>query len=190
MNEAASHAQCGDGYGNAIKNLLRRWLSDVPYAWITSLLVFYVDGVESGRAFFCSALLLWIIVVRVPLMFLVLLFKRSIVGPAFRSTLVQLVCASTTMAYCLALDNAVPGKAMPVVTALEAFQTSKGSYPQTLNELVPDFLAALPLLKPLRSPPTLDYKLIQNGPELTIRDWLNLSVFCYDFKSKKWEQCD
>jgi hypothetical protein len=71
-----------------------------------------------------------------------------------------------------------------VVQAIEAYRSSRGLYPQTLEDMVPEFLGGVPHLS---NGSTLEYQRLGITYKLTFNYANPLPVHCNYRPGKKWE---
>lgn len=154
-------------------------------------MVLAVSFVHIGTGTFAMLVLLFNIAFRLPLTFLDTLISKRTRFPSYKSIFILFVTCVLGVMYSEQLDEAAPGRAMPLVGALEAFKSDSGKYPGSLDELMPKYLAELPSVKPVLSPPQFRYAIRPDGPpHLSFEATGQFAHFSYDFSTKKWEFLD
>ncbi len=79
--------------------------------------------------------------------------------------------------------------AKPIIEAVENFHANHNSYPQTMDQLVPDYLRDIPRTKMGFGNKEYGFKNYNNQVELIFRSYLSLG-HSYDFKEKSWHVFD
>jgi hypothetical protein len=80
-----------------------------------------------------------------------------------------------------------------VAQALERYQATTGNYPDKLEALMPQYLPAIPELKPVLNPPQLRYALLQAGHPFLYYGPSPIAFpvpKSYNFETKVWETRD
>lgn len=80
---------------------------------------------------------------------------------------------------------------MPLVGALAKYKEDHGDYPKKLDELIPKYIAALPAVKPVISPPEFHYRYeASKSPVLVFEATGQFAHYTYDFEERKWVYLD
>lgn len=154
-------------------------------------MVLVVSFVYIGTGSFAMLVLLINIVFRLPLTSIDTLISKRTRFPSYKSIFILFVACSLGLMYSAHLDETAQSRAMPLVGALEDFKFVNGTYPRTLDELMPKYLIELPQLKPVLSPPQFRYAIRPDGPpHLSFEATGQFAHFSYDFSTKKWEFLD
>ena len=163
------------------------WFVDLPGTWLLAAMVIVLSGVYSGTGMFAMMVLSLNLFFRLPFTWLAALIARKSRLASHRSIFILFVACSLGLMYSAHLDKAAPDRAMPLVGALEAFKSESGKYPGSLDELMPKYLAELPSVKPVLSPPQFRYAIRPDGPpHLSFEATGQFAHFSYDFSTKKW----
>ena len=90
--------------------------------------------------------------------------------------------------YGFQIDKLIPGNGMPIVLSIEKFRSAHDRYPDSLEELTPNYLTKLPKLKPTIWQPGVRYKLLNSMPILTIESVSGdaFAQYEYDFTARIW----
>ena len=163
------------------------WVLDLPLTWMLASMVLAVSFVYIGTGTFAMLVLLFNIVFRLPLTFIDTLISKRTRFPSYKSIFILFVTCVLGVMYSAHLDEPAQSRAMPLVGALEYFKSENGTYPHTLDELMPRYLIELPQLKPVLSPPQFRYTPRSDGPpNLSFEGGGQFAHYLYDFGTKKW----
>ena len=94
-----------------------------------------------------------------------------------------------TIVYGFQVDKLIPDNATPITTALESFREESGHYPDTLDALIPKYLANIPDVRFSVYQPQITYRINNGKPYLTIPSVAGdmFSMYEYDFETKTWK---
>jgi hypothetical protein len=98
--------------------------------------------------------------------------------------------AVATVHFCSWLDDLAQRHSQPVIDAIDRYHADTGSYPQSLEVLMPRYIAALPELKPVANQPKLEYRMVEAQPELSFRTGFAFSIRVYEFANRSWHSYD
>lgn len=157
---------------------------------VGALLLVAFDGVAMGQGGLALLLATWVVVVRLPL--LALAWKRKpLLKYRAKKTAIYLIAVSAVLGWVAFNRDLGSRRAEDVVAAVHAYATTNGRYPASLNELVPGFLPALPLVKWTLGWNRFEYRLTRSG-----NHWLTWTVVSpygrrsYIFEEARWIYLD
>ena len=94
---------------------------------------------------------------------------------------------------CLAQDAIASAKTMKIVRACDDFHTVNGAYPETLNQLVPDYLPSIPIARFTLCEPKFHYATYVAGGRDGAMIWFSTFAFGaygYDLGARRWRFTD
>ena len=94
--------------------------------------------------------------------------------------------------YVFEADARIPENAIPIVLALDAFHRETGRYPDSMDEIVPARLGAIPSLRASVVQPPVRYGMRDGQPRLTIPSTRGdaFAEYEYDFETRVWVHHD
>ncbi|MBF7728625.1 hypothetical protein [Pseudomonas sp. N040] len=155
------------------------------FTWFFAFFFCVLPCLLWGTAFFSAAALLGSLLIGIPAL---LLARGS--DKAWRRFTIWLAMSFVTVFLMHAVDGRLHERAAPIAIAIEAFKTEAGHYPESLDMLVPKFLAEYPTLRYSLIQPYLSYGLQEGKPYLRIPtvsgdQFANIE---YDFDKKVWKE--
>lgn len=173
--------------GMASEGTFTIWVKGLALTWLGVSLLSIFPAILYGSAIFSFVALAGAVLVGVP---------SALFGTAnshsgkrrFRRLTIQLVVPALTLAFVSLSDKQIPENAMPLVRAIETFRNDTGSYPESLDALVPKHIAKLPDVRFSLFEPTLTYGINDGKPHLAIPSAMGdmFAQFEYDFETKTW----
>ena len=151
--------------------------------WLFAFLLCVLPCLLWGTAFFSAAALLGSLLIGLP----VLLLSRNS-DKAWRRFTIWLAMSFVTVFLMYAADGRLQERAAPISTAIEAYKTEAGHYPESLDMLVPKFLTEVPTLRYSLIQPEIAYGVREGKPFLRIPT-VSGDPFAnheYDFDKKLW----
>jgi hypothetical protein len=129
-----------------------------------------------------------------PIWFLFNVVKSAIQRPGWRAGLLNIAIPALTLGMALANDSLQyrVGKtnAPRIIKACEEFHAAKGTFPKTLDELVPRYLTSVPRAKYCLMYGEFDYYHLDNHPILV---WCVVPPYgrkIYSFQDRRWGYID
>jgi hypothetical protein len=128
-----------------------------------------------------------------PIWFFVSVLKCAVERPGWRLALFKTAIPALTLSLVLA-NNVIQSKigaanASRVIRACEAFQAANGSFPKSLDELVPRYMPSVPRAKYCLAYGQFDY--FNYGKPMLI--WCVVPPYerrIYDFETRRWNSVD
>jgi len=159
-------------------------------SWRFAALLFVIDGICLGQFGFAALLLGWTLLVRVPM--IVLAWKDQPLR-AFRIKKVALYLLAVVGIMALFIFNRQVGtqRANELVRAVEAYSSKHGQFPQSLDQVVPDFMSSIPLARYTFAANDFSYKAAADGKH--VLSWTVIPPFArksYTFEEKRWVTLD
>ncbi len=147
-----------------------------------ALALLFWDVVISGS--FCASLLIC------PIWFLVSILKNLIQRPGWKIALFRIAIPAATLGLVLA-NNALQcrmaeSNATRIITACEKYHAANGTFPQTLDDLVPQYMQSIPRAKNCMMFGEFRY---WNMEESHTLEWYAVPPHCrkrYNFEGRKW----
>ena len=129
-----------------------------------------------------------------PIWFLVSILKNLIQRPGWKIALLRIAIPVVTLGLVLA-NNAfqyrmAESNAARIITACEKFHTANGKFPQTLDDLVPQYMQSIPRAKNCMFLGEFWYWNPEGEPRLA---WYAVPPYgrkIYNFKNRKWNYLD
>jgi hypothetical protein len=152
------------------------------FTWFFAIFFCVLPCLLWGTAFFSVAALFGSLLIGLP----VLLRSRD--SDKWRRFTIWLAMSFATAFLMYAVDGRLQGRAAPIATAIEAFKTETGHYPESLDILVPRFLAEVPTLRYSLIQPKIAYGVREGKPYLKIPTVSGdpFANYEYDFDKKVW----
>jgi hypothetical protein len=151
----------------------------------TALVLLAWDVVCSG-----SFLLSFIVC---PIWFLASILKNAIQHPDWRLALLRITIPAMTLGLVLANDavqlRIAEANSLRIVAACEEFDAANGTFPKSLDELVPRYLPSIPRAKYCLT--NGDFVYSTSGKPMLV--WYVIPPFgrrIYDFESRQWHYLD
>jgi hypothetical protein len=167
--------------------------SQLKAYWKTLLWAVFVigfDAVAAGVLAFAPWTLIVNFLFRLPFGLWQLKSKGQKAQLAVVSSVFLSIVSGLTIGYCVLLENIAVSRARAVSDAVELFKEKTGTYPKSLDALMPDYLPQLPSLKPVLSPPKFKYALTEREPMLYFAPSMWPRPKMYDFKRRTWYTYD
>ena len=155
-------------------------------SWRFAALLFAVDGICLGQFGFAALLFGWTLLVRIPMIALAWKDKPLRI---FRIKKVALYLLAVVGIMVLFIFNRQVGtqRADELVKAVEAYSARHGQFPQSLEQVVPDFMSAIPLARYTLAANDFSYKTGPDGKH--VLSWTVTPPFArkaYTFEEKRW----
>ena len=165
--------------------------ADVPVysirdSWRFAALLFAIDGICLGQFGFAALLFGWTVLVRIPMIALAWKDKPLRV---FRIRKVALYLLAVVGIMALFMFNRQVGtqRADDLVKAVEAYSAKHGQFPQSLEQVVPDFMSSIPLARYTLGSNDFSYRTGPDGKHvLSWTDMPPLARRSYTFEEKRW----
>ena len=159
-------------------------------SWRFAALLFAIDGICLGQFGFAVLLLGWTLLVRLPMIALAWKDKPLRI---FRIKKVALYLLAVIGIMVLFIFNRQVGtqRADELVKAVEAYSAKHGQFPQNLEQVVPDFMSAVPLARYTLASNDFSYKTGPDGKH--VLSWTVTPPFArksYTFEEKRWVTLD
>lgn len=159
-------------------------------SWRFAALLFAIDGICLGQFGFAVLLLGWTVLVRLPMIALGWKDKPLRI---FRIKKVALYLLAVICIMALFIFNRQVGtqRADELVKAVEAYSAKHGQFPQNLEQVVPEFMSAVPLARYTLASNDFSYKTGQDGKH--VLSWTVIPPFArkgYTFEEKRWVTLD
>lgn len=159
-------------------------------SWRFAALLFAIDGICLGQFGFAVLLLGWTVLVRLPMIALAWKDKPLRI---FRIKKVALYLLAVIGIMVLFIFNRQVGtqRADELVRAVEAYSAKHGQFPQKLEQVVPDFMSAVPLARYTLASNDFSYKTGPDGKH--VLSWTVTPPFArksYTFEEKRWVTLD
>lgn len=159
-------------------------------SWRFAALLFAIDGICLGQFGFAVLLFGWTVLVRVPMIALAWKDKPLRV---FRIKKVALYLLAVVGITALFIVNRQVGtqRADELVKAVEAYSAKHGQFPQNLEQVVPDFMSAIPLARYTLASNDFSYRTAADGKH--VLSWTEIPPFArksYTFEEKRWVTLD
>lgn len=172
---------------NASEGFFTRWVGQFRLTWLGVMLFSVVPAVFFGSAIFSFGVLAVAVVIGIPFV----LLGSAAKGPKSRGFLrlaVMLIVPALTLAYVSEVDDQIPGNATPIAQAIESLRHETGSYPDSLEAIIPKQLAELPEVRFSVIQPPITYRITNGKPYLAIPSAMGdmFAQFEYDFEAKVW----
>ncbi len=136
---------------------------ELGFTWFFAFLLFVVPSLLWGTAIFSAAALLGSLLIGIPY-----LLVASNTSNAWRRLTIWLAMSFVTVFLMYAVGGRLQERAASIATAIEAFKTETGNYPESLYILIPKFLREVPTLRYSLIQPEIDYGLREGNPFLRI----------------------
>ena len=158
---------------------------ELGFTWFSAFILCVLPCLIWGTAFFSAAVFFVSILIGLPALLL-----ASDSDKAWRRLRIWLSMSFVTVFLMYAVGGRVQERAAPIATAIEAFKTEAGHYPESLDMLVPKYLEELPILRFSLVQPQILYGLMEGKPYLRIPT-VSGDPFAnheYDFETKAWKE--
>ncbi len=162
-------------------------MKHLAFTWVTVLLLSVVPAVLYGSAIFAFVVLAGGVLIGLPSVAWAIATKNR--GKRrFRRLAILLVVPALTLASVSCADKQIPDNAIPLVRAIETFRDDTGSYPESLDALIPKYLEKLPDVRFSFFEPAMVYRITDGKPHLAIPSAMGdmFAQFEYDFETKTW----
>ena len=171
----------------ASEEFITHWVRQLRLTWLGVALFTVVPAVFFGSAIFSFGVLAVAVVIGIPFV----LLGSAENGPKSRGLLhlaVMLIVPALTLAYVSEVDDQIPGNAMPIAQAIESLRHETGSYPDSLEAIIPKHLVELPEVRFSVIQPPITYRITNGKPYLAIPSAMGdmFAQFEYDFEAKVW----
>ena len=173
--------------GETSEGILTLWVKELALAWLGVSFLSVVPAVLYGSAIFSFVALAGAVLIGIPSA-LFGIANRHFKNRRLRRLAILLVVPALTLASVSCADKQIPENAMPLVRAIETFRHDTGSYPESLDALIPTHLAKLPEVRFSLFEPALTYGITDGKPHLAIPSAMGdmFAQFEYDFETKEW----
>lgn len=171
---------------------LSTWFFDLKLSWLITSLIVVVPFLLNGTGLPAMLGLIGASLVGLPLICIFLISSKMRHAKSLkRISVIILICVSTLF-FVFKVDKGIPDRAGEVITAIESFHQTEGTYPVSLSSLAPKYLATLPSMKPTLIQPDISYQLNDGKPYLAIPSAIGdqFSKYEYDFEAKMWKHHD
>lgn len=169
-------------------SVFKLWVKDVPLAWLAVTLLAVLPAVVYASGLLTVMLLVGALVIFVPVTLITRIFTGKHFARHLRWLAVIGVSSILSPNYVFALDARIPHNAAPITQAVENYYAKTGSYPETLDLLVSQYLPRIPDLRFAVVQPRVQFSLMDGAPLLSI-DSAAGDAFAkheYDFTSRTW----
>ena len=162
------------------------WTHDLRTTWLWVFLLCLAPFFLWGTAFFSMFFLMGALLIGVPVTVFGQWKNSSKNG--WRRLAVMVSVPAATIALVFHLDEQTPINAAPIAKAIETFRTDAGHYPESLEMLMPKYLAEVPMLRLCVLQPGIWYGNIDGKPYLRIPSARGdqFANYEYDFATKAW----
>lgn len=168
------------------------WVRDLRFTWLWTLLLSAGPALLLGSGLLSIGVLAVAIGIGIP----VLAMSRPFTGrwpiEGMRRLAVTVSMPGLALVYVFQADARIPVNATPIVPALDSFYRETGRYPDTMDEIVPAHLGAIPTLKASFVQPPVRYRMRDGQPRLTISSARGdaFAEYEYDFETRVWVHHD
>ena len=171
----------------ASEGVFTRWGLELGFTWFAVLLISVVPAVLFGSAIFSVAILAVAVLFGFPAALLVSATMGS-KSRRFRRLAIMLLVPTLMLAYILKIDTRIPENTTSLTNAIESFRRDTGHYPESLDALIPKYLAELPDVRFSVVQPLINYRVTDGKPYLSIPSAMGdmFAQFEYDFVTKAW----
>ncbi len=177
---------------NGLRRLWVVWVQDLRFAWFWALLLSAAPALLLGSGLLPFGVLAVAIGIGIPALAISRLFKGR--WPIKDSRPLAVLASMSTLAlvYVFEADERIPVNATPIVLAVDAFHRETGRYPDSMDEIVPAHLGAIPTLKASFVQPPVRYRMRDGQPRLTISSARGdaYAAYEYDFMTRVWVHHD
>ena len=183
MNVAAQSQEAVEAPAEAPTYSLRN-------TWRGAAALFFFDAICVGQLSFAVLLFGWAILVRAPM---IVLARKDKPLREFRikKAAIYLLTAVCIMAVFVFNRNLGARHANDLVKAVEAYAARHGQFPQTLEKVVPEFIASIPLARYTLASNEFSYRTTEDGKH--VLSWTVLPPLTrqhYTFEEKRWITLD
>ena len=172
----------------ASEGVFTLWVGELCFTWLGVLLLAVAPAVLFGSGVFSAGALAVAFFIGFPSAVFGFATKRF-ASRGFRRLVVMLVVPVLTLAYVAEADQRIPQNATPLTQAIESFQRETGDYPESLEALVPKYLAELPEVRFSVFQPVITYRVTDGKPYLAIPSAMGdmFAQFEYNFEKNEWQ---
>ena len=165
------------------------WVRELRVIWFWILFLSFVPCLLYGSVIFSVMVLFFAVLIVVPSAAIGQLFVKGSWEKNLRRLVVIFLVPILTIVYGLQVDKLIPEYATPITTALESFREESGHYPDTLDALIPKYLANIPDVRFSVYQPQITYRVTEGKPYLRIPSVAGdmFAMYEYDFESKTWK---
>jgi hypothetical protein len=155
--------------------------------WAVAL--FALDALVLNEGFIAGAVAFWLIAFTLPRS--LLSRYQSVRRERLRNVGILMIAVALVFGFNWLSNVQARMRAESVASAVHAFQTKYGRYPQRLDDLVPEFLPTVPRAKYTLSFGEFRYFVSTNGiPRLQFTDFPPFGRPTYSFESNSWRYVD
>lgn len=164
------------------------WVHDLRFTWFWALLLSAAPALLLGSNRIPLGVLMVAIGIGIPTVAIGRVFRGRWPIEASRRLAVTALMATLALVYVFQTDARIPDNATPIVLALDAFYRETGRYPDSMDEIVPTHLRAIPTLKASIVQPPVRYRMWHGQPRLTIPSAKGdaFAAYEYDFTTRVW----
>lgn len=171
-----------------LRRLWAVWVRDLRFTWFWGLLLSAAPALLLGSGLLPLGVLLVAIGIGIPAVAIGRVFRGRWPIAASRRLAVTASMATLALVYVFQIDARIPENATPIVLALDSFYRETGRYPDSMDEIVPTHLRAVPTLKASIVQPRVHYRMWNGQPRLTIPSARGdaFAAYEYDFTTRVW----
>jgi len=167
---------------------LALWTRELWLTWVWIFLISIAPCLLLDTASPSVFALLIGVLIGIPALLFNLLRNSASVSKISRSLFIIVLVPVLMMTYATKLDEQIPKNARPIIRAIESFRLETDRYPDTLEMLMPKYLANIPDLKFSLFQPQVTYRVTGGKPYLSIPTSSGgvFGHYEYDFLTKTW----
>ncbi len=164
------------------------WVKELRFTWLAVLLFSILPAVLYGAAVFSVGVLAFAVLFVFPVLVVGLLNDKGSTKRNFRRLSIMLAIPGMTLAYIGKIDQRIPENALPLTQAIESFHRETGRYPESLDDLMPKYLAELPDIRLSVTQPLITYRMTDGKPYLSIPSAMGdmFAIYEYNFGTRVW----
>lgn len=189
MKEAITDDDAPTGGKQPANSGWSRWVKQIRFTWALALITSVAPAVTHGAVFTSVAVVIATVILGLPTGLAALLVKDKEWRVRLWRRLAVLGSISLiTFAAVSQTDKLTPSLATPIVEAIEQYHSDTATYPAALSDLIPRYLAELPVVRVAISQPPISYAIRDGRPRLVIPSAVGdgFANYEYDFEAKTW----